>query len=295
MTNFPIKEIPFPYDYNNPPPFLKPGEIPGRFNQLIIGPIGTGKTTVLRSWVALGGELFVLATEPGANAILGDLPKERCHWHYVTPAGQSWPDIEQMARNLNALSVSDIVNMKFPKNKHQQFLQIIGAFNNFTCDRTGISFGDVSTWGSERMLAVDGLSGLSKTAIDLIVGPRPVRSLPEYAVAQHSIMEVLTKLISDLKCQLVVLSHAEKREHEITGAQTIFSSSIGKALKDELPKPFDEVTYSKRVGKDFYWSTIEPNVELKTRLLPFDAAISPNYSLIVDALKQRAAASSRAV
>ena len=39
--------------------------------------------------------------------------------------------------------------------------------NDFTCDRCGESFGDVSTWNTDRAIVVDSLSGLNIMAMDL--------------------------------------------------------------------------------------------------------------------------------
>ena len=48
-----------------------------KYNILLVGPIGTGKTTALRSIVEeCNKKLFVIATEPGIENILGKRQKK---------------------------------------------------------------------------------------------------------------------------------------------------------------------------------------------------------------------------
>ena len=110
-----------------------------KVNALIVGPIGTGKTHSLRTLVEeCGKELFVIATEPGIETILGDLPKDKCHWQYIPQAKTSWQTLIENAEDLNSYSLDVLAKRPSKnKNKYLQFLQVLNALANFTDDRTG--------------------------------------------------------------------------------------------------------------------------------------------------------------
>ena len=50
---------------------------------------------------------------------------------------------------------------------------------------------------------------------------------------------------------------------------------------------FSDVVMAKRLGREFYWDTIDPLADLKTRNLPLADKISPDFAAIVAKWKSR--------
>lgn len=256
------------------------------YNIMNIGPIGTGKTTTLRTVVEeCEKELFVIATEPGIENILGDkskegeLPKDKCHWKYISPAEVEWDTLIKNANLVNTSSMGDL--QKLPGiNRHQfqQFIALLETLSDFTCDRTEESFGPVDDWPEDRVLAIDGLSGISQMALDLTVGSKPIVTQPEWGAAMNTLLRLIRKLCYDTKCTFILNCHLERQHNETTGTERLTASTLGNKLAPELLKPFDEVIFSKRQIDKFYWSTIESDIDLKTRLLEFRDDHSPTYA-----------------
>lgn len=262
-----------------------------KFNALLVGPIGTGKTHSLRTLVKdCGKELFVIATEPGIETILGDLPKDKCHWQYIPQAKTSWQTLIENAEDLNNYTIKTLIDRPSKnKKEYTQFLQVLSALANFTDDRTGEEFGPVDAFGTDRAVALDGMSGLSTMAMDLVVGAKPIVTQPEWGAAMGNLDRLNKKLTSDLECTFVLISHIDREKDEITGGTSLKVSTLGQKLAPEIPKPYDEVILTVRRGADFSWSTTTAGVDLKTRLLPWKEGIPPTFKPLYEALEKKKA------
>lgn len=266
--------------------------VPAGTNTLLIGPTGTGKTYSLHSAIDAGLEVFVISTEPGIASTLGDTDPAKCHWHYIAPAASSWSDLIDSAQKINQLTFDAMAKLgAINKQKYTQFLDVLSTCNNFTCDRTGESFGDVSTWGPGRMLVIDSLTGLNIMAMNLVVGSKPTKSMADWGVAQDNLRRFLQTLVTNTRCFFTLIGHVEREKDEITGAVKLMVSSLGRKLGPEIPLFFDDVIYAQREGSSFTWSTAAVNVDLKARNLPISDKLPPDFKQIVDAWKSKGGAS----
>lgn len=246
---------------------------------MLIGPSGSGKTHSIRTLPSLGIVPFVIATEPGVENILGVLPDAQCHWHYIPPAVLSWVDMLDSARKVNTLSYKSLADLPgINRQSHSQFLDFISTCNNFKCDRCGQSFGDVLSWGPDRALVVDSLSGLSIMAMNLVIGSKPTKSMSDWMIAQDNLERAITTLVTATKCHFILTAHVERELNEVTGEVQIMASTLGRKLAPRLPRFFDEVILAVRAGKEFSWSTIAPNVDLKTRQMPLADRLPPTFA-----------------
>jgi len=252
-----------------------------KYNILIEGPIGSGKTHSLRTIVEeTDKELFVLATEPGIYNILGDLPKDRCHIKYVSPAGTSWEVLMDNAVLINQTDPSTLQKMS-PINRmdYQQFFDVITCMANFVDERSGEEFGPVDFFDPDkRVFAHDGLSGLSQMSKDLVVAAKPIITQPEWGVMMGNLERFIKKCCADIKCTYILISHIEKIQDQITGGTVISLSTLGQKLAPELVKTFDEIIFAKRTGDKFVWSTTESGVDLKTRVLGWRDDLPPTFA-----------------
>jgi hypothetical protein len=272
---------------------------------LLMGEMSSGKTTALRSLVELGLEVFYVPLEPGFEELVGDLPKEKLKWHYI-PAyggtirdepnpGHSFDTLYDQAKLINSTSHDTIQKMGgVRKENHQQFLDVIMTCNNFKDDRTGEEFGDVSTWENNRVLFIDGLSGLSNMAIRNCIGDKPFMELRDYSAVQFQLEQLINALCSRTKSWFVLTSHLERETDPNTGAYKLMVSVPGKALAPKLPRFFSDSILCKQTvtqGKSSWnWSTLSNEVTVKTRNLPLADNLAPNFKLLFENWKKRTGA-----
>lgn len=261
-----------------------------KFNVLLEGPIGTGKTHSCRTLIEndLVDKLFILSVEQGIETVMGDMPKDRVHWHYIAPSATDFDTMVKNAQIINSSSMEQLQKMTSPsKREHQQFIDIYKTLSNFKCDRTGEEFGPVDEWGPEYALVIDGLSGVSDMALKLVVGDKPIVSQPEWGVAMKQIRTLLDKCCYDTKSTFVLLAHVTRNRDEVTGGTYITIDTLGQKLAPDIPKPFDEVILTKREQGAFKWSTEQAMTDLKARILPFSDNLEPNFKQLWDAWQDK--------
>lgn len=249
----------------------------------LIGPSGTGKTHSIRSLIAAGITPFIIFTED-SRSMLSDLPADKCHWAYISPSASNWGAMIDSAKKINTLPFQALTALKdVNKNGYKQFIDVLELCNNFVCERTGESFGDVSSWGTDRCLVLDSLSGLNEMAMSLVVGSKPVKSMSDWGVAMDNLSKFITKLCTGLDCHVLMTAHVDRQQDEVTGGIKLMMSTLGKKLPSLLPRFFDEVIMTKYDGNEFYWSTSEHNCDLKTRFLEHAPKLPPSFVPLIKA------------
>lgn len=258
-----------------------PSSVPG-FNVMLCGTTGTGKTHSIRTLVEAGIETFVLFTEPGME-VLADLPPDRLHWHYVAPAAPDFSDMIASAQKINTMSFEALTKLPdINKRNYTEFIDVLTSLSNFKCDRTGQAYGSVDSWGPDKALVVDSLTGLSIMAMNLVAGSKPVKSMADWGVAIDNLERLITKLCVDTKCHFILLAHLERETDEVTGGTSLMASTLGRKLAPKLPRFFSDVVQSKRNVDKFVWSTAASNVDLKARNLPIADNLPPSFKGIID-------------
>jgi hypothetical protein len=261
-----------------------------------MGPAGSGKTTSLATFAKAGIECFVLVTEPtGVDSLLDAWDRDRLdinllHYCVVPPASPGWQGLNDLAVRINAMSYSDIANLKsgIGKESMKQYPKFLHSLQDFVDDRTGNSYGDVTSWEGNRMLAIDSLSGLSLITLQATVGFKPSPHQGEWGIAMNAVETVLLKLSSDCNCFLVLIAHIEKEPDEITGMAKVTVSTLGRKLAPKIPRFFSEVVRARKdpVGK-FFWSTQDSEADLKNRALPSSNSIPQDFAPIIEAYRRR--------
>ena len=260
------------------------------FNVLLEGPTGTGKTFSLRTLIEAGVTPFCIFTEPGYE-VLEDIPADKCHWKYIPPASVGWDSLLESAQKINQMTYDSLSKLGGVNKQHyKQFMEVITNLHNFTCDRTGEEFGDVSTWGPDRAIVIDGLSGLSQMAMDLVVGSKPTKAMPDWMMAQDNLQRLLDKLSNDTNCHFILIAHIEPEKDEVTGGTQLMASTLGRKLAPKLPRNFSDVVLARREESKFYWSTTNARADLKARNLPLSDTIEPSFKLMHEKWSARRAA-----
>jgi len=267
--------------------------LPG-FNVLLMGPAGTGKTHSIGTLVDAGVEVFYLALEPGLEALLGyytDSGKpipDNLHWHTLKAPTANFADLLDAATKVNQLSLDSLAKMQDPsRSKHNQFIELLKALNDFPDDRTGKTFGAVNSWTPSRCLVIDGMTGLNRAAMSLVIGGKPVKSQSDWGIAQDQIEKLLRMLCDSCPCHMVVIAHIERETDMILGGVKLMVASLGKALAPKIPAMFSDVILATRQGTKWSWDTANVQADLKTRNLPIKADNEPSFVPIVAKWKAR--------
>lgn len=266
------------------PPFTLPG-----VNVLLMGPSGTGKTYSIGTLVDLGVEVFYLALESGMESLLGywtdngrEVPSN-LHWHKVSAPTASFTDMIANAKNINMLNLDSLAKMSDPnKSKHNQFISLLEALNNFPDDRTGEKYGPVNSWDQSRVLVVDGATGISQCAMALVVGGKAVRNQSDWGIAQDQVEKLVRMLCDNCACHFILLAHVERETDAILGGVKLMVSTLGKALAPKLPAMFSDVILAERTGDKWAWNTASAMADIKTRNLPIKSDNPPSFKAIFE-------------
>jgi AAA domain-containing protein len=262
--------------------------LPG-VNVLLMGPSGTGKTHSIGTLVDLGIEVFYLGLESGMESLLGywtdrklDIPAN-LHWHRVAAPTASFSDMINNAKQINTLNLDGLVKLTDPgKSKHNQFIKILEALNDFPDDRTGEKFGPVNLWDQSRVLVVDGATGISQAAMSLVVGGKAVRNQSDWGIAQDQVEKIVRMLCDNCPCHFVMLAHVERETDAVLGGVKLMVSTLGKALAPKFPAMFSDVILTERTGDKWNWNTSSMMADVKTRNLPIKGDIPPTFQTVFE-------------
>lgn len=265
---------------------------------LVMGPAGSGKTTSIVTFAKKGIECFIIVTEPtGVDSLLDawereKLPLDLLHYAVIAPASPGWTALKELSVKVSAMNYKDLSDLKsgIGKEKMTQFPRLLRNLENFYDDRTDKFFGDVTTWGPDRVLVLDSLSGLSLIAMQMTVGFKPSPHQGEWGIAMSTVEMLLLQLSSDCKCFFVVTAHVEKEPDEITGIAKVGVSTLGRKLAPKIPRFFSEVVRARKdpTGK-YLWSTLDTESDLKNRALPANSSLAADFGPVIDAYRKRAA------
>ena len=270
--------------------------LPG-VNVLLEGPTGTGKTYALGTLADTGVEVFYLFLESGLETALGywtdrgDKVPDNVHWHVLNRTQESFETMALAADNINKLDLTSLSKMQdVNRAKHNQMVTLLKALHDFPDDRTGLRFGDVHSWGPDRCLAIDSLSGLNPIALSLVVGGKPVKSQSDWGIAMSLIENLLRQLTDGCACHFVLTSHVEREIDQVLGGVKLTVATLGVKLAPKIPPLFSDVILTSREGDKFYWDTANSQADLKTRNLPISNHIAPNFKPILEKWKSRGGA-----
>lgn len=257
--------------------------LPG-MNTLLMGPAGSGKTYSLATAVESGLDVFYLALEAGMESLLGywrdsgkEIPKN-LHWHKLKAPTASFLELADSARKINTLSLESLAKMADPnRGKHNQFVELLTILNDFPDDRTGTKFGPVNEWKPDRLLCIDGMTGLGHAAMSLVIGGKPVRNQSDWGIAQDQIEKLVRMLCDNCACHFVLLGHVERETDAILGGIKLTVSTLGRALAPKLPPMFSDVILAVRNGDKWSWDTASTQADVKTRNLPLSGTNLPDF------------------
>ncbi len=267
--------------------------LPGT-NVLLMGPAGTGKTFAIGSLVESGVEVFYLGLEPGLESLLGYFTDQgkpipaNLHWHQLEAPKASFLDMIDSATKINTMALDSLAKMSDPKRaNHNQFVMLLTALNNFPDDRTSEKFGAVDTWGPGRALVMDGMAGLGRAAMALVVGGKPVKNQSDWGIAQDQVEKILRMLCDNCRNHFVLIAHVERETDAVLGGVKISLSALGAKLAPKINPMFSDVILTVREGTKFSWDTGSALADVKTRNLKIAQGLPASFGPIIEKWKSR--------
>lgn len=268
--------------------------LPG-VNVLLEGPTGTGKTHAIGTLVDSGVEVFFEALESGMESLLGywtdrGLPiPPNLHWHSMTTVTGGFAGLMKSAQDIGNMAQESLHKMQDMTRGglNNRFYQLLVQMSNWKDDRTGETFGPVDSWGPNRALVIDGMTGLGSFAMALVVGQKPVKSPGDWGIAQDQLEKLIRQFCDGCKCHFVLISHVEREVDQVMGGVKVTVSTLGKALPPKIPPMFSDVILTVRQGTVWTWSTANALCDLKTRNLPVAENIPPDFRQIIEKWKSR--------
>ncbi len=261
---------------------------------LLESPSGKGKTYSLGTlvdWAEKNGrEMFVVFTENGLETLLkyyddkGRSPTACLHWHVNLTPVIDLAGLIGAAHDSGSMSYETLTKSIDPdRSKNNPWEKLLKVFTEVPCDRTGKKFGNIGTWDNTKILVNDSLSETAIACFKMVLGRNLTASPPQYQVAQNNLINWLRYMTQTLQCTFVIPGHVQRIIDEVGQTSKVMTKTmIGKALGDDIPQLFSETIYCTQEGAKFYWSTAETGVDTKTRYLPIQGKIEPNFALIMD-------------
>ncbi len=254
---------------------------------MLMGPSGTGKTFSIGSLLEAGIEVIYFAYEQGVESLQGyfaDAGKpipDSLHICSVRAPSASFLEMADSVKYVNQLSYESLKKQTDPnKSKYNQLEQFLRNFNDVT-DDDGVKHGAVNSWGPDKAIVIDGLTGLCDSAMKTCIGGKFDRDQKDWGLAQNIVEGILRKITTECRCHVILISHVERETDPNGGGLKLMASALGKALAPKLPAMFSDVILCKRVGKEFFWDTEDPTADLKTRNLPISAKNLPSFKSII--------------
>lgn len=275
-----------------------PSPIPG-FKLLAMGGVGTGKTTLAKTLIGSGVTPMCICFEP--PDMLGDTDPKALHWHYIPPVSNDLASMMEAAKRIGTMTPEQIQKTHDTnRDKRNNFYPFLNTLATYTCDRTGESFGNVSTWGTDKCLVVDGLSGLTLAALKLSVGEKYALTQPEFQITMKLVENIILQLCTGFWCHVYLIAHEEREVDEVNGGSKMYPSTLGRKLAPVLGRPFTDVFRMKKLpvagGKPkLVIDNLETQADLKARNMPYGVDLAPTLLPAIEGWKKHGGVISAAV
>lgn len=274
-------------------------EVLNGFKVVLMGAAGSGKTTSIGTLVDTGLDVFYVPLEQGAQSLVAYWTKRglpvpaNLHICTLQQHQAGFMDIAEAAKKTNTLPHDAVMKMvDSRRSKYDGYIKLLTALNGFVDNRTGQSYESADQWGTDRVIVLDGNTGLSDYAMQLVIGGKSERTQTDWGVAQGYVMSLLKKLTNGCRCHFVLIAHVEREVDIVQGGVKLMVSTLGKAIAPVIPSLFNDVVLTKREASKFTWSTAESIADVKNGFLPISSHLDPDFATIYNEWKVRSEAAS---
>lgn len=257
-------------------------------NTMLIGPAGRGKTTSLRTLPEAGLQTFALFTEPSMQ-VVSDL-HGWFHWAYLPPYIESWDIHEARARNISSSTWESLSSTSEDPHRayYNTWLGLYPILRNFTCVECGQEFGDVKSWGPDRALAIDGLSGLNQMSLAFCkggaIGDPHGRAR---GTAADQVYGLFGQDLCYLSCMYVLIGHSRESYFEDQRMMKTSIDILGRKTAGAWSRTFNDVLLAGYDENGFYWDNANPAADVKAGYLEMSARHPQSFVPMVEAWRRR--------
>lgn len=265
---------------NNDAPLFSP--IPG-IKSIILGPPGTGKTFALRTLEQVKSiQARAIFTDPNYSS--GLYPG--MEYVYIQPTVGSWESLIDVANKTHTMSPDSLQKLDIERAKYTAFMDVLKQMADYR-PISGKAYGNMSTWGTDVVLIIDNLTGLSRMVRGWTAGGKPNPTQPEWGSMMYLLEQFLTKLATSTWAHVILIAHIEQERDEVTGTMKNMMSTLGRKLAPKIPTDYNDVILARKEGASFFWDTINTATDIKSMHLPFSSNLSPNFKSILDTWEKR--------
>lgn len=218
------------------------------------GDTGDGKTGSVCSLVAGGYNVRILDLDKGVDIISGYLNNPDSIYNRANPPLWTAEQVKDNLKRISFVPITETVTVKqgTPIPKGDAWQKISNQLDNWVDGER--KFGNIGTWTDRDVLMVDGLSRMSKAALNfqLSIGGR-LMSGPEqgdWYKAQNLVERMLELLTSDaVKCHVILTCHVAFIENDM-GITKGYPQTIGRALSPKVGQSFNHAILAKSQGQN---------------------------------------------
>lgn len=256
--------------------------IPGA-KSILLGPPGTGKTFALRTLEQVKGlKARAIFTDPNYSS--GLYPG--MEYTYVQPTVSNWKSLIEVANKTHTMTPDSLQKLDIERAKYTAFLTVLNMLNDYT-SMQGNHHGNISTWGTDTVLILDNLTGLSRMVRGWTVGGKPNPTQPEWGSMMYLLEQLLTMIATTTWAHVILIAHIEQERDEVTGTMKNMMSTLGRKLAPKVPTDYNDVILARKEGASFFWDTANTATDLKSMHLPFASNLQPNFTQIFATWEKR--------
>ncbi len=221
---------------------------------LLLGHTGAGKTGALCSLAAAGYNVRLLDLDKGAEIIKDFLINPKSIYTRANPGHWTAEQAAAVLDRFSYVEIDESVSVKGPNliargDAWQKITTQLGAWKDGTSD-----FGNVSNWGPEDILVIDGLSRLSRAALNYIRAMEGKMLAPleqsHYFKSQNLVEGILELLYSSaVNTNIIMICHIAYGEMPGSQLTRGFPQTIGKAIGPKVGQYFNHALRVKASGQ----------------------------------------------
>lgn len=177
-----------------------------------------------------------------------------------------------------------------------RILQGLAAFKGIDmCTKEEVNCGDFLAWKDDVVFVIDGLTAITESIVDVILGKRILTGLTDYNLfLQIMQRQFILPLTVQGECSVVLLAHAQlgldpttkqpkvkQGDPEKELIRQYYPKTFGQQLNTLLSSYFQETVFSyvDKLSGNYYWAGRKNGVFTSTRKIPKEVQLKQDFSL----------------